>query len=151
MTEEEKVIYSKALDLLARREESRFTMQQKLYKREYNPELIEAILEKLENKGYLSDRRFAEEWVRTRLVSRFEGPPFLVASLKQKGIEDSLARDVVEAAVKEVGYDQLLLKALQKALKKSNITQDKVVSTLLRKGFSYGRIKAVIKEEGSWD
>ncbi|WP_028972739.1 regulatory protein RecX [Spirochaeta cellobiosiphila] len=142
----DKEIYNRAIDLLARREESRKTLMLKLMKRNYEILNIEPILDKLEDKGYLNNRRYAEEWVRTRLIKTAEAPNVLISSLVVRGISEAIAREVVNDAVNAIGYEVLLEKAAKKVLKKSTITKDKFIAALVRKGFSLSSIKSYIYE-----
>ena len=59
--------------------------------------LIEAALEQLENEGLLSDLRFAEVFVRSR-IARGQGPVRLRHDMREKGLEAEMIDAALEAA-----------------------------------------------------
>lgn len=71
--------------LLARREHSEFELKQKLTSREFDAIEVEAAIERLLEKDYLSDERFAESTCRYR-TNRGYGWRYIANELKQKGI-----------------------------------------------------------------
>ncbi len=71
--------------LLARREHSEFELRQKLTSREFSADDIENAIERLLEKDYLSDTRFAQSTCRYR-VSRGYGWRYIANELKQKGV-----------------------------------------------------------------
>lgn len=89
-------IRNKALDLLSRREHSRFEMKQKLKARFANDTAeIDAVLDTLEGEQLLNDYRFTEMFVRGR-VGRKIGPNKIIVELKQKGVNTSVIDKVFD-------------------------------------------------------
>src|SRR5687768_1220493 len=80
----------RALRYLAQREYSRLELEQKLsvHARTFPPEALSAVLDKLEQNGFLSTERAVEQIIRTRR-SRF-GSQRIVYELKAKGIDEHL-------------------------------------------------------------
>lgn len=74
-----------ALRLLARREHSRLELAMKLRQRRVESPVIDQVLDDFEEKGWLSDDRFAEVFVRQRVDAGY-GPLKILADLQQKGI-----------------------------------------------------------------
>ncbi|MFP2770968.1 regulatory protein RecX [Oceanisphaera sp. KMM 10153] len=74
-----------ALRLLSRRDHSRRELAQKLRQRQFDAELIELALDKLERQQWLSDSRFAVVQVRQH-VFRKHGPLRIRAELQRKGV-----------------------------------------------------------------
>ena len=87
---------NKALQLLARREYARVELRQKLLPLTESPEELDALLDDLVERGWLSDARFTEQWVRYR--SERYGPQRLKAELRQKGVADELIRETLSEA-----------------------------------------------------
>ena len=77
------------LRLLAAREHSRAELRRKLGARESDPGSVEQVLDDLESRGYLSDSRFAEQYVTERKRKGY-GPLRISQELKQKGIAEDL-------------------------------------------------------------
>lgn len=74
-----------ALRLLARREHSRFELALKLRQRQVSLGVIESVLDEFEEKGWLSDERFAEVFMRQRVDAGY-GPLKVLADLQHRGI-----------------------------------------------------------------
>ena len=88
---------ARALRLLARREHSREELKRKLGAHAGEGEDIEALLDELVKRGWLSDARFAEQSIRAR-ARRF-GPLKLAQQLRAKGLdEETIARGFRAAA-----------------------------------------------------
>ena len=81
---------ARALRLLARREHSRQEIARKLATRAESAAALNALLDSLESKKQLSDKRFACE--RARVLSRKYGAARIRQDLKAKGIE----REIVD-------------------------------------------------------
>lgn len=87
----------RALDLLARREHSRLELQRKLSLRGYTEEQITTALDELEQASLLDTGRFAESFVRGR-ISRGQGPRRILMELAERGVDDTLSRDLIGRA-----------------------------------------------------
>jgi regulatory protein len=87
-------IRSRAIALLARREHSALELKRKLLQRGYSPDLIIPVLQALAAEGLLSETRYAQEWVRSR-VSRGQGPLKIRAELRQQGLADAQIEQVL--------------------------------------------------------
>ena len=87
----------RAMDYLARREHSRYELQCKLREKFEIPDdaMISAVLDKLETDNLLSDTRFAESYVRSR-ISRGYGPLYIRHQLRQRHVDTALIDQVAE-------------------------------------------------------
>ncbi len=83
-----------ALDLLARREHSRFELDRKLKARGFPAAEIAATLDALEGTGALAAARFTDSFVRTR-VAKGQGPIRIRAELNERGIDGPEAAKAV--------------------------------------------------------
>ena len=90
-----------AMDLLARREHSRYELLLKLTRRlGDNPELFEQEIGKLTDEGLQSDRRLAEAFIRAR-TNRGQGPVKIKVELRAKQVGD----EIISIAFEECGVD----------------------------------------------
>ena len=90
-----------AMDLLARREHSRYELLLKLTRRlGDNPELFEQEIGKLTEEGLQSDRRLAEAFIRAR-TNRGRGPVKIKVELRAKQVGD----EIISIAFEECGVD----------------------------------------------
>jgi regulatory protein len=78
-----------AYRLLGRREYSVFELDRRIRQKWPNARGIGELLESLVEENLVSDERFAESFVRSRL-QRFQGPLKIKAALRTKGISDAL-------------------------------------------------------------
>lgn len=85
---------ARALRLLARREHSRIELQRKLGRVDADPGMLEALLDDLESRGLLSDRRFAEVTVHSK-GARY-GNARLLQALARQGVDTELAAQVLQ-------------------------------------------------------
>jgi regulatory protein len=99
MAKTEPSLRARAMRFLARREHSRAELQRKLSAIAPEGENVEALLDDLAQRGWLSDARFAEQSVRAR-ARRF-GPLKVASDLRGKGV----AEDAIGAAFRAVGAD----------------------------------------------
>jgi regulatory protein len=77
-----------ALRALSRREYSEFELRSKLERR-FDQQVVEQVLESLVADHLLSDERFTEVFVRSR-IARGQGPTRIRQELRQRGIGDEL-------------------------------------------------------------
>ena len=95
MTDRSQSPRERALALLTRREHSRFELARKLEQAGFSHEETTPVLDDLEQKNWLSDRRFAESYVADH-KARY-GAIKLAYELRLRGIEDTLIDDVLRS------------------------------------------------------
>ena len=128
------LIYNKALDLISRREHSRYELMQKLNKRypETRP-LIEEVLDKLIVNNILDDERFAEMYINSRARKGF-GPKKIEMELSSKHVESFIISSSLEA------YDNWIENAKKELLKKfKGIVPRDYQSKIKQKQFLFNR------------
>ena len=128
------IVYNKALDLVSRREHSRYELMQKLDKRYPNTTLIiEDVLDKLETNKILDDERFAEMYLNSRARKGF-GPKKIEMELNSRKVNSLFISNAIEA------YETWLENA-QKVLKKKFKDQKPVdyQSKMKQKQFLFSR------------
>jgi regulatory protein len=84
------------MDFLARREHSEQELARKLTTRGYAADVVEATLADLVADHLLSNARFAEAFVHSR-IQRGSGPQKIRAELRERGIPDELIDNSLEA------------------------------------------------------
>ena len=85
----------KSLDLLARREHSRWELERKLAARGFERAVVDTVLDKLAEQSLQSDERFVQALVYSR-IQRGQGPLRIRADLAQRGVADELAGAYLE-------------------------------------------------------
>jgi len=91
---------NKAMDLLARREHSAQELRLKLIAREFDPDDIDRVIERLIDEGLLSDARFTEAFIMSR-IRKGQGPVRIRGELEQRGV----APELIEANLERVDVD----------------------------------------------
>jgi regulatory protein len=106
-------------------------------KKGYDASLVPLVLNRLDERGYLNDRRFAELWVENRNVSKGTSTKKLRIELQQKGIDVS----IIDEVLSESGRDEKaeLRKIIARKASKYP-DQQKLLQYLLRQGFNYSDI-----------
>ena len=129
----------KAVGYLARAEQSRFGLTRKLIEKKYEKKYVEAALDYLEAKGYLSDLRFATAWLNTRRTNHYEGRSRLAAELAARGI----ARDVANTALDEFFTENDEMEICRKAYEKLSKSKsgEKLTAAMIRAGFTSKQIR----------
>lgn len=135
----------KALDYLSRAEQSRFSLTRKLLEKKYEKNHVNMALDYLEQKNYLSDRRFARSWLNARRITKYEGRTRLLSELLGRFISREIAVEAVNEFFEENDEMKICTKAAQKLLLQGK-SGDKLLAALQRAGFSYRMIKDVLEE-----
>lgn len=151
-TEKEFNLKNSALLLLSRRLHSSFELQTKLMKKGHTKEEIKPILDDFKNKGYLSDKEFAERLIEEGLKKK-KGLMKIKADLFSKGV----SREIIDNLIQNYEGDSNLLPnakalAIKKldSLKRKDLEsfqkKQKLYSFLSGKGYSSDIIRQVVDE-----
>jgi regulatory protein len=134
-----------AVRLLARRDHSRWQLQQKLSAREFPSDDITAVLDLLSSKGWQDDRRFAEVYTRSR-IERGDGPLKIQAHLREYRVADAIVEGVLSQD-DEFWQQNLLRKWSKKCFAKRQdlAARAKAIRFLQSRGFTFEQIKNVEK------
>ncbi|KXT81485.1 Regulatory protein recX [Streptococcus sp. DD11] len=106
--------------------------------------IISGVIGKLKADSWLDDRQYAQSFIQSNLLSGDKGPYVLQQKLSQKGISSA----VIEEELNQSDFTELTDKVAEKLLKKyqgklpSKALQDKILQSLINKGFSYSQAKA---------
>lgn len=85
-----------AVRLLSRREHSRSELCYKLLRRDWPDDIVQAVLDDLSARNYLSDARYVESFLRER-IARGQGPLKIVAGLRERGIGPEVYGPLMDA------------------------------------------------------
>ena len=137
-----------AMSYLSRAEQSRAGLTKKLSAKGIDTNISSLALDYLESVDFLSDRRFAGAWLRTRSIDHAEGRKRLSAELASRGISREDAKYALDEYFSEHSERSLCERALRKIRRtRGNLDSQKVYASLLRSGFSSSTIKATMNEE----
>ena len=133
------------LRLLGRREYSRRELEQR-FQRQTKAEMLQAALDQLEADGYLSDQRFVESFVRTR-VAQLHGERRIRHELRQKGIADVLVD--AELQVQAPDWQAMASALVMKRFGVEPAADDKVLArrirALMNQGYDWEQVRLALK------
>ena len=127
----------KTLDRKVRVKNKKTGEYKTVLKQGYDQSLVEPVFNRLTERGYIDDRRFAEAWLENRNITKGSSLKKLRLELAQKGI----AQNIIEDVLTETDRDDIaeLRKIIARKAKKYP-DQQKLIQYLLRQGFNYSDI-----------
>lgn len=139
------------LDLLAARPRSTDELRQALRRKGFDEEIREKLLTKLDSSGLIDDTAFAESWARSRHRQQGMARSAVVAELKRKGVDESVAATAA-AGIGRDDEEQRARELVRKRLRgmrglDEQTTLRRLLGMLARKGYSQGLSYVVIREE----
>lgn len=150
-------LYSRALEYALTRPRSQRELKSYLYrktrdtrtklgdiKKGISVQLTERVFDRLVKKGYVNDEKFAAFWIENRNQRKGTSMRTLSAELRAKGIDQT----IIERLLSETDRDDM--SELQKIIAKKRHRYDdeqKFVTYLARRGFSYDDIKEVLDRD----
>ncbi|MCG7236373.1 recombination regulator RecX [Corynebacterium sp. ACRQP] len=148
-------VRKRALGLLDQRARSRAELRERLLKAEFEPQLVDEVLDDLAGSGLLNDAQFAHEWVRQRAARRGKSARALDMELRDKGVggadraaaleqisdedEEHTARAVAEKSARKVKSAPTDRAEYDKHLRR-------IVGALARRGFNQGMALRIARE-----
>ncbi len=150
-------IYSRALEYCLMRPHSVREVQQYLYKKTrpkrdksgelrpgIAPEITSRVFERLIEKGYVDDNKFARFWIENRFVNKGVSKRKLRSELITKGINSTIINQLLSET--ERNDTDEIQKIISK--KRSHYPDDKKLTAYLaRLGFDYDEIKSAINRK----
>lgn len=123
----------RAVKLQAMREHTEKEIASALRRSAYPESIIAKVMDMLTASELVSDERFAEQWVRHR--ARTKGRRMIAMEMKQKGVDESTAREALE----ELSHEDEVAAAVKLAQKLLRQGKDAphAMQSLLRRGYSY--------------
>ena len=142
--------YVAGLTLLARRELAEAQIRQRLARRKFEPDDIDAAVTRLLRERAIDDRRTALACARTEMRVKHRGRARIVRQIEALGIARAVARDAVAEVFAEVDETELLQQALDRRLRHGMDVRDpaafrRVHRYLLGQGFDPGRVTALLR------
>ncbi len=117
-----------------------------LHKNEIDKITIDRIINDLEENNWISDTQYIETYLRQNILSGDKGPHVLKQKLLQKGISPSLIDQYLTNYDDSPLVEKLVKKLLSKYQGKlpEKALKDKIIQSIITKGFSYDLARAVV-------
>lgn len=137
-------LYGLTLRYLSIRLRSEWEVRTYLQRKQASPPLADLILNKLSKDGYINDISFAEAWVSNRRLLRPTSKRKLQQELRSKRISDEVIGSVLAG---DSADERQQLRELVAKKRARYADELKLMQYLVRQGFSYEDVKAVVREE----
>lgn len=148
--EEEKLApaKAKAVRLINHRQRSAQELSSRLLDAEFEPEVVERVVERCKENGMVNDETFAFEWVLQRQAHQKKSRNVLRRELQEKGIEPALIESALETISDDDQEEILWGLVWKKALSIKRVPQDRaeydkvlrrIVGVAARRGFPQGQ------------
>src|ERR1051326_8264609 len=135
--------FQRAVKLLAAKPRSVAELRERLLEKEWtNAEIVEAVLVKLGEYGYLNDEHFAYGYASYRVRQKPVGRQRLKRDLQLKKVDRETADEALRLVFEETSEEELIDRAIEKRTRlrgrpKTRAEVKSLVDHLLRQGFSY--------------
>ncbi|MDT5123501.1 MAG: regulatory protein [Acidobacteriota bacterium] len=145
--------FQRAVKLLAAKPRSVAELRERLLEKEWtNGEIVEAVLAKLSEYGYLNDERFAFGYASYRVRQKPMGRQRLKRDLQLKKVDRATADEALRLVFEEMPEEELIDRAIEKRTRLRGLPHTRaeiksLIDHLLRQGFSYeliaGKVRAI--------
>jgi len=130
---------------LAQKSYSSFELKKLLKEYLVSSRLIDAILDECINLGYINDKDWIDSFIRSAKNKKC-GPEWILQKLMSKGIDRETAKNALsrnDSAENRIGRIKSLIDSRYKARDLTDYSEkQKIVCSLIRKGFSFEDIKS---------
>jgi regulatory protein len=144
----------RAVKLLAAKPRSIAELRERLLRSgNTNEEVVEAVIARLGEYGYLNDERFAFGYASYKVKQRPLGRKRLERDLKFKKVDSEIANKALEMVFTETPEEQLIDQAIAKRIRlrgkpKTRIEAKKLFDHLLRQGFQFELVSEKVRALG---
>ena len=138
---------NRAVKLLTAKQRSVAELRERLLEKAWtNAEIVERVIEKLQEYGYLDDRKYATDLALSKLRQRPQGKRKLQQSMSQKKLDREIRDEAIVAAFEKIPEADLIDRAIEKRLRlkgrpETREETKKFYDHLLRQGFDFDLIR----------
>ena len=151
MTDLRRKTFERAVKLLAAKPRSVAELRERLLQgKNTNEEVVEIVIARLREYGYLNDERFAFSYASYKVKQKPVGRRRLERDLKFKKIDSSVANEALEMVYAETSEEQLIDEAIAKRLRirgrpKNRAEAKSLFDHLLRRGFAFELVSEKVR------
>ena len=138
---------NRAVRLLAAKPRSIAELRERLLEKLWtNEEIVDRIIEKLKEYGYLDDEQFARDVAISKLRQKPQGKRRLQQAMSQKKLDREIVESAIRKAYEKHPENELIDIAIEKRIRlkgfpETREDEKKFYDHLMRLGFGYGLIK----------
>ena len=151
MTDLRRKTFERAIKLLAAKPRSVAELRERLLRgKGANEAVVNTVISRLQEYGYLDDERFAFSYASLKVKQRPVGRRRLERALKFKKVDTEVANEALELVYAETSEEQLIDQAIAKRLRirgrpKNRDEAKKLFDHLLRQGFEFELVSEKIR------
>ncbi|MGM0499673.1 MAG: regulatory protein RecX [Bacillota bacterium] len=137
---------NKAFKLLSYRERTIKEIEDRLRKKEFEENVIKAVVDFLLDNDYLNEERFAEMWIRSRKNNHPRGRKLIYKELKNKGVNQRIINNALNKYLSEEEEIEMAKYLKDKWLRRrteEDSSSYKLKNYLANKGFRYDLVYQV--------
>jgi regulatory protein len=135
--------YNQAVGYISYRRRSRREVEIYLLRKDYSPDLVAGVLDRLSQIGLINDKVFAEAWIADRRTMRPRSRRRLAQELAAKGLEREVIDEVLAQAADDP-VDTVIELVRRRRLQTKYSDQQKLIAYLGGQGFGYSEIKEAL-------
>lgn len=151
--------FERAVKLLAAKPRSVAELRERLLQGKGlkgNTTIVETVIARLREYGYLDDERFAFSYASSKVKQRPVGRRRLQRDLKLKQVENTVAEEALELVYAETPEDQLIDRAIEKRIRlrgrpKTRAEAKSLFDHLLRQGFGFELVSEKVRSVTKYD
>ena len=138
---------NRAVKLLTAKQRSVAELRERLLEKAWtNSEIVDRVIEKLKEYGYLDDRKYASDLALAKLRQRPQGKRKLQQSMSQKKLDREVRDEAIVSAFEKMPESELIDRAIDKRLRlkgrpETREETKKFYDHLLRQGFDFDLIR----------
>ncbi|MGH9855622.1 MAG: regulatory protein RecX [Blastocatellia bacterium] len=146
--------FERALRLLAYKPRTVAEMRVRLLEKDWAEEsVVDQVVARLEELGYLNDEEFAANFANSRLTAKPIGRTRLRRDLQRKKLPAQVVEQSLNEAYEQQSEEELIERAIKKRLRLKGAPETreeakKLFDYLMRRGFSYDLIVRKVREAG---
>ena len=150
--------FERAVKLLAAKPRSVAELRERLLQGKgvrANKSVVETVIARLREYGYLDDERFAFSYASSKVKQRPIGRRRLQRDLKLKQVENNVADEALELVYAETPEDQLIDRAIEKRIRlrggpKTRAETKSLFDHLLRQGFGFELVSEKVRRAAEY-
>jgi regulatory protein len=146
--------FERALNLLSYKPRSLAEMRARLMEKAWAEEaVVNQVIARLEELGYLNDEEFAANFANSRLTAKPIGRSRLRRDLRRKKLPSETIENALDEAYDQQSEEELIDRAISKRVRLKGAPTDReeakrLFDYLIRRGFSYDLVIRKVREAG---
>src|SRR5262249_2859558 len=146
--------FERALNLLSYKPRSLAEMRARLMEKDWAEEaVVDQVLARLEELGYLNDEEFAANFANSRLTAKPIGRSRLRHDLRRKKLPSETIENALDEAYEQQSEEELIDRAISKRVRLKGAPTDRdqakrLFDYLIRRGFSFDLVIRKVREAG---